>query len=213
MQTFQIGFERFVCCGRLHRVIQIGRRRRRQNLRRRRRQLFRLIQTIVPIFIDQPLHHRQLVIKPGLTHRRRLMPDQASGAPTLGLRSLANNRDQIGVNIRQVAQRQLGITFAGQRRRLARQPFQRTMRADVQHHIRAELFPQPFVIGQIMMGRRAIGRMVDLSRILAETARRLDANDHVSQPHSRDQQAPILHKHLTRRFSPIPSQFPGRFFR
>ena len=187
MQLFQISFEISSRFRRFHRISQICRFCRRQDLLRGFRQFFRLIESVVPVLIHQPFHYRQFVINAGMTHRRRLMADQAGGATPFRLHPLANDGNQIGINIRQIAQRQLRVTLAGQAGRFPRQPLQRTVSSDMHHRISAKLVAQPFIIGKIMMRRRAVRRMINLGRVLAKAARRLNTDKNISQQHSRRQ--------------------------
>ena len=213
MQFFQISFELRRAIGRRNRLFQVCRICRRQNLPGSLLQFVRLLNPVVPVFIHQPLESRQIVIQAGIAHRRRLVPNQAGGAAPLRLHSFTDDRNQIGINIRQIAQRQFRIAFTGQSGRLARQPFQRTVRADVQHRVRTEPIPQPGVKPQIMMRRRTIRRMVDLGRVFAKAARRLDADHDIAQSHSRHQQAVPLDKDLPRSSPPIGRHLLRRFFR
>ena len=86
--------------------------------------------------------------------RRRQMAKRHRADAPLGLRRLARIVDDEGIDHRQRTGQRLGPAVGRQRHRLARQPFQRAMRADMDQRMQS-LRPQPEVEGDIAVARGA----------------------------------------------------------
>ncbi len=63
------------------------------------------------------------------------MPDGDGADAPLGLRRFAGIVDDKGIDHRQLARQRLGPAFVRQRHGFSRQPFQRAMRAHVDHGV------------------------------------------------------------------------------
>jgi len=108
------------------------------------------------------VEHGHLFVEIGIGENRRHVVDDAAVRPPLCLRSLARIVDDVGVDVRQIHDRQIGVTLCRQAERLARQPFERTVRADVHHGVCPEDVPDPAVMGKVVVRRRNIGIMQHL---------------------------------------------------
>ena len=97
------------------------------------------------IFIDQTFKLARVAGKAAGDERRRQMADGHAGNAAFGLRRLARIADDERIDHRQRAGDDFRETFRGQRDRLARQPFQRAVRAHVNERVglRDVLQPQP----------------------------------------------------------------------
>ena len=97
------------------------------------------------IFVEQKFERVRLAGRPAGNQRRRQMADGDAGDAAFGLRRLARIADDERIDHRQRPGDDLGKAFRGQRHRLARQPFQRAVRAHVNErvHFRDVSQPQP----------------------------------------------------------------------
>ena len=135
------------------------------------------------------------------------MTDKAGGAPAFGLDAFAYNGYVVRINIGQVAKGHIRITFSGKPGIFSRQPFQRAVGAHMNHRVRLPGITQPFVIGKIMIRRRA-GRIVDnLSRVVPKAPGRLHADINIPVADTGHQQRAFMTKHIPRRFPPLPCHF------
>ena len=105
--------------------------------------------------IQQPFQPCQPLGRAAGAQRRGDMTQRQCPDAALGLRGLARIVDDEGVDHRQITGQRLGPAFIRQGHSLARQPFQRAMRADMHQRLRAEFLPQPEVEGDIAMARGA----------------------------------------------------------
>ena len=106
------------------------------------------------IFVDQPFELLLVLVQTGGDGRRRQMAERDRGDAALGLRGLAGIADDEGIDDRQCAGDDLGEAVLAQRHGLARQPFQRAMRADMDQRMAAEALPQPQAEGDERVARR-----------------------------------------------------------
>ena len=97
------------------------------------------------VFVDQPLELARVAGKAAVDKRRRQMADGHAGDAALGLRRLARIADDERIDHRQRPGDDFRKAFRGERDRLARQPFERAVRAHVHERIdlRDVLQPQP----------------------------------------------------------------------
>jgi len=103
------------------------------------------------------VEHGHLFVEVGVGEDRRHVVDDAAVRPALGLRSLARIVDDIGIDVRQIHDGQIRVTLLRKPERLARQPLQRTVRADMHDGIGPEDVPDPAIMRKIVMRRRYIG--------------------------------------------------------
>ena len=108
------------------------------------------------VFVDQPLQRLLAFVEPGAGQRRRQVADGDRGNAPLGLRRLAGIADDEGIDDRQRAGDDFGKAVFAERHGLARQPFQRAVRADMDERVAAEAFPQPQAEGDQRMARRQL---------------------------------------------------------
>ena len=108
------------------------------------------------IFIDQTLELSRVAGQPAVDKRRRQMADGQRRDAALGLRRLARIADDERIDHRQRAGDDLGKAFRGERDRLARQPFQRAVRAHVHERIDLGDVLQPQAERDQRMARRQL---------------------------------------------------------
>ena len=106
------------------------------------------------IFVDQALKSVLVFVQPGAGQRRRQMAKRDGGDAPLGLRRLAGIGDDEGIDNGQGTGDDLGKTVLRECNRLARQPFQRAMGADMDKRMDAKRFAQPEAEGDQRMARR-----------------------------------------------------------
>ena len=109
------------------------------------------------IFVDQPLELARVAGKSAVDKRRRQMADGQRRDATLGLRRLARIADDERIDHRQRAGDDLGKAFRRQRDRLARQPFQRAMRAHMHERVDLGDVSQPQAERDQRVARRRDG--------------------------------------------------------
>ena len=162
----------------------------------------------VGVLVEQLLQTRDVAVGFGARHRRDQVIDEHRVRPPLGLGALAGVVDQERIDQRQVAER--GIGSAGRRHaeRLARQPLQVAVLAQVHDGVRAEPGIQPAVGGQVVVAGWQVRVVVDGDRVLAETAGRLDHQDQVAGSHCGDDDLAVgivgaVHEQLSGRRAPV----------
>ena len=152
----------------MRRSASSGRPRRRRRLRAARPGLSRRLddqprQPLAPaavepvglrIFVDQPLELPRVAVETGAGQRRRQMADRHGGDPALGLRGFARIADDEGIDHRQRAGDDFGKAGRCQRHRLAGQPFQRAMGADMDERMACRDLLQPQAEGHQGVARR-----------------------------------------------------------
>ena len=137
-------------------------------------------------------------------HRRREMTDEACRTAPLCLNPLSDNRDPVGIDVRQIAKRDIRIARIREPRPLARQPLKRAVRPDVNDRICAPDIAQPMIVADVVMCGRGIGRVQELAGILTESARRLHRDKDISIQRARDEERTVVIEHIPRSLSPVP---------
>lgn len=170
----------------------------------------------VGVLVEQLLQTRDVAVGFGARHRRDEMVDEHRVRAPLGLGALAGVVDQERVDQRQVAQRGVGPASRRHAQRLARQPFQVAVLAQVHDRVSAESDVQPTVGGQVMVTRRQVGVVVDGDRVLPEAAGRLHHQDQVAGSHCGDDDLAVgvvaaIHEQVAGRRPPVPGHRVGEF--
>ena len=173
-----------------------------------RGQLARVQRGDVGVLVEQLLEPGDVAVGLGPGHRRDQVVDQHGVGPALGLGALAGVVDQERVDQRQVAERGVGAARGRHAQRLAGQPLEVAVLAEVHDGVRAETRVQPAVGRQVVMARRQIRVVVDRDGVLAEPARRLDQQHDVARLHCRDDDlavgvAAAVDEQLARRRAPV----------
>ena len=106
------------------------------------------------IFLDQAFELAQRALQAGGAERRRQMADGDGRQAPLGLHRLARIVDDEGIDHRHRPQHRFGPAFIRQRQRLARQPFQRAMRAEMDQRVDLLRLAQPGIERDIGVTRR-----------------------------------------------------------
>ena len=155
-----------------------------------RRQLGRVHRRALGVAVEELLQLGQLVVGVGPGQRRRQVVDDDGVGPALGLRALARVVDDERVEQRHVGDRDVREAGARQGQRLAGQPLQRAVLAEVDDGVGAPAavgrrHRQPAVERQVVVGRREVGGVVRADRVGAEAARRLDRDEHAAEVDAR----------------------------
>lgn len=106
------------------------------------------------IFVDQPLQFLLAFVQARAGQRRRQMAEGDGGDAALGLCGLARIGDDERIDDRQRASDDLGEAILPKRHRLAGQPFQRSMGADMDDRLHAERLLQPQAESDQFVARR-----------------------------------------------------------
>ena len=126
------------------------------------------------VFLQQSFKLGHAAMQPSLRERRRQMPDRDRAKPPLRLHGLARIVDDEGINHGDRAENGFGEAGWRQRKRLARQPFECAVRAEMDHGVDALALPEPGIEGDIAMPRRAGHVVIALLAIGRGAAIRLE---------------------------------------
>ena len=172
-----------------------------------RRQLGRVHRRALGVPVEELLELGQLVVGVGPGHRRREVVDDDGVGAALGLRALAGVVDDERVEERHVGDGDVGEAAGRQGQRLARQPLQRAVLAEVDDGVGAPAavvaaHRQPAVERQVVVGRREVGGVVRADRVGPEAAWRLDRDEHAAEVDAGELQRAVGDVDLARRRAP-----------
>ena len=170
-------------------------------------QLGRIQRLALVVLVHQLLDPRNVAVAVGGGHRRNQVVDDGGVGAALGLRSLAGVVDDERVEQRHVIQRHFRVAGRGHPDALAGQPLQRAVLAEMENRVGPKDVAHPAVVGDVVMGGRHLGAVVDGDGVVAEASRRLQADEHVAQVDASDGQAAVGPVHLTRRLPPVAGEF------
>ncbi|CAM5741350.1 hypothetical protein SHIRM173S_08738 [Streptomyces hirsutus] len=178
-----------------------------------RRELRRVHGGDLGVLVEELFQARDVAVGVGAGHRGDEVVDEGGVDPALGLGALARVVDQEGVDEGEVAEGGVGAAGGGQAGVLARQPLQVAVLAEVDHGVRAEaavLGPRgdPAVGGEVVVGGRQVGVVVDGDGVLAEAARGLDEDQQVAAAQGGEDDvalrvAAAVEEHLARCRAPV----------
>ena len=117
--------------------LQVGALDRVPDLHRERRQLRRVEHLQARVLVEQRLELGHLVVGVGAHHRRHEVVDDHGVHAALGLHALAGVVDDERVDERHVAERGVGRALGRERERLAGQPLERAVLAEVDDRVGA----------------------------------------------------------------------------
>ena len=130
------------------------------------------------------------------------MPDGDGTDAPLGLHRLARVVDDEGIDDRHGAEQRLRRAGVGQRQRLARQPFERAVRAEMHERMNAEPFAQMQVERHIRVTRRA-GEIVIAGFVSSfRAAVRLQCHEHIARLKNRNAEASVAERRVILRRAP-----------
>ena len=135
-------------------VVHLGGAHQRPDLLADRGQLAGVERRDVGVLVEQLLQSRDVPVAFGPGHRRDEVVDQCGVRAPLGLGALPRVVDEERVDQRQVAKRRIGTARRGHAERLAGQPLQVAVLAEVDDGVGAESTVQPSVCRQVVMARR-----------------------------------------------------------
>ena len=145
------------------------------------------------IFVKQGFDFRRRAMRARLDQGRRQMADDDRRRAALGLRRLAGIIDDEGIDQRHGAERDFRRAILRQRHALARQPFQRAMRAAVDQRVDVFVFAQPQIEGEKAVARRESAIMIIGLAILQRATIRLQRDKDFSQPQETEHEGAISH--------------------
>ena len=179
----------------------------------RRLDIVRLCCAKMDVLIKSLFQFLDLLKLPRELHRRREVTDEARRTAPLCLNPLPDNRDPVGIDIRQVAQRHIRPAAVRERRALARQPLERAMRPDMNDCIRLPDVAEPVIVADVVVCGSGVRRVEQLAGILAKAARGLHRDEDIPVQRARDEQCPIVIEHITGRIAPVSLELCAHLFR
>ena len=168
-----------------------------QIFRTRRVQPARLI-----VFLNPLLQFQQVAIQFGAGQGRGEVVNNHRLGAAFGLSAFARVVDDERINQRQVACQQPGPAGVGEAERLARQPFQIAVLAELHDGVGAVLVAQPEIKGQIAVRGRQSRVMVGGGQIQVEAARGLDADEQPPEGQPADPQLLVCAEGVIFRLAP-----------
>ena len=123
----------------------------------------------------------------------------------LGLHALARVVDDERVDERHVAERGVGRASGRERERLAGQPLERAVLAEVHDRVGSPDAVEPPVAREVVVRGRQLGVVVDADRVVAVAARRLDGDEHVAELEPGDHEVVAVDEAVAGRRAPALS--------
>ena len=147
-------------------------------------QLGRIQGLALVMFVHQLLQPGDVAVGVSGGHRGYQVVNDGGMGAALGLGAFAGVVDDERVEQGNVVQGHFGVASLGEANPLAGQPFQGAVLADVDHRISAEYIPQPAVVGDIVVGWRQVGVVIDGDGVFAKAARGLQAHEYIAHRHA-----------------------------
>ena len=129
------------------------------------------------VFVDEALELQRVVAVACRLQRRRQMADGDGAEPALGGSRLARIVDDEGIDHREPAEQRGRQAGRRQRHRLARQPFERAVGAEMDHGVDALDLAQPEIEGDVSVARRQVWIVIARFAVERVAAVRLDGGD------------------------------------
>ena len=145
------------------------------------RQLGGIQRLALIMFVHQLLQFGDVAVGISRGHWRYQMVNDGGVSAPFRLRAFAGVVDDERVEQRNIVQRNFRVARLRHTDAFARQPFQRAMLADVDHRIGPEYIPQPAIIGDVMVGWRQVGVVINGNGVFAKAARGLQPDEYI--PH------------------------------
>ncbi len=152
--------------------------------------------------IDQPLELGAFRPKARGLQRRGQMADGHRTQPALGGGGLARIVDDEGIDQGQLAEQRRGEAGARQGHRLAGQPFQRAMGAEMDQRMDGLDLAQPEIEGDIGVARRQIGVVVARFAVERIAAVGLDRGDELAVTREAQNEMPVAERGVVFRRAP-----------
>ena len=154
------------------------------------------------VFVDQRLELGERPVDLGARHRRHQMIDDDRRGAALRLAALAGVVDEERIDQRRRPQRDLRPAGVGQTERLAGQPFEVAVLADMDDGIGGELGAKPGVEREVVVRRDEVGIVVGRLRIDGVAALRLDADDDIAEAMDGKAEGTVDEERIGFRFAP-----------
>ncbi len=132
------------------------------------------------IFVQKPLDFAKRGRRCGLDERRRVVADGDGGDAPLRLRGLAGIVDDEGIDHRHRPKERARRAGFRKRRRLAGQPFERAMRAEMDQRIDARLLAEPEIEGDVGVARRQVRIVIGGFAVRQMAALGLEADEEIA---------------------------------
>src|SRR5580704_13802699 len=142
-------------------------------------------------FIEQPFEFERCAMRPGGDQRRRQMADGDRADAALGLRRFARIVDNERIDDRRRAEQNFGRATLAKRDRLARQPFERPMRAKLNDRVDVLLASEPKVESDIGVARRQVEIVIVALAREGVAAVRLHGDEELAKPHEAELERPV----------------------
>ena len=156
------------------------------------------------VFVDEALQLQRVVGVACRFQRRRQMPDGHSAEPALRCSRLPRIVDDEGIDHGEPAEQCGGQAGRRQRHRLARQPLQRAMCAEMDHRVDAHRLAQPEIEGSESVARRQVGIVIAHLAVERVAAVGLDRGDQSAVAREAQGEMPVAEGGIVAR--PAPSR-------
>ena len=153
-------------------------------------------------FIEQTLELERCAMRPGGDQRRRQMADRDRADAALGLRGFARIVDDERIDDRRRAEQNFGRATFAERDRLARQPFERAVRAELNDRVDLLLAGEPEIERDIGVARRQIEIVIVALARERVAAVGLNRDDELAKPHEAELERPVDHVAIVGRITP-----------
>ena len=158
---------------------------------------------VAAIAVEGGLQVDQTAIEPGAGKARREIADKGRGRPALGERALGGIVRGVKVDVRQGADQSVGPARGREPGLFARHEFERTMHAEMQHNVGAEIFAQVAVEGGKRMRRSEPALEQQPHGIALVAHSRLNPDQHVAEPLAEHEKRCAIRLMPSRRWTPL----------
>ena len=164
------------------------------------------------VFVDQPLQFQRGTVRSGGFQRRGQVSDGDRAQPPLRGRRLARVVDDEGIGHRDAAQQRRREAGFRHRDRFAGQPFERPVRAQMDHRVDVLDAAQPKVKRDVSVARRHVGVVIERLTVEDLAAVRLNRGDEASEAGVAKEKRSFLDRGIVFRRSPdLGNPCPGLF--
>ena len=152
--------------------------------------------------VEQALELQRCSMSAGGDQRRRQMADGRRADAALGLRRLAGIVDDERIDDRRRAKQDLRGAALAERDGLARQPFQRAVRAELNERVDLLLARKPEIERGVGMARRQVEIVIVALAGRRVSAVGLDRDNELAEPHEADPKRAVDQVAIVRRLAP-----------
>ncbi len=155
------------------------------------------------VAVERRLQVDEPAIEPGMSEARREIADEGRGRPALRQRALGRIVRSVEIDVGHGADQALGPACGRKPDLLARHEFERSVHAEMQHHVGAEILAQVPVEGRKGMRRSEAAIKQQAHGVAFVTHGGLNPDQHVSKPLAQHEQRRAVRLMPARRCAPL----------